>query len=88
MLDKTFAYLQVLTIDKNNPIRRDAEEEIRLFRSLPEVVLLQAGPRVSLEAHYAKKNEPDMSPPDKTWWHWTGVEWIPRYGAEMLGKDF
>jgi hypothetical protein len=26
--------------------------------------------------------------PDKTWWVDTGMGWLPRYGAEMLGSDF
>lgn len=26
--------------------------------------------------------------PDKQWWYFTGMEWVPRYGEEMLGDDF
>lgn len=26
--------------------------------------------------------------PDPAWWVWTGMEWLPRYGDEMLGDDF
>lgn len=42
---------------------------------------------------YARKEAQEKWPvkdttPDKTWWHWTGQEWLPRYGTEMLGKDF
>jgi len=45
MLDKTFAYFQVLQIDKQNPIRLEAEEEVKLLRSLPEIVLLAGSAR-------------------------------------------
>ena len=30
----------------------------------------------------------DEGEPDKTWWHHTGQEWLPRYGEEMLGSEF
>lgn len=36
----------------------------------------------------AEREKVDTSPPDKTWWHHTGMEWVPRYGEEMLGDEF
>lgn len=48
MLDKTFAYLQVLDTDKDNPIRHEAEAEVTLLRSLPEIVLLVGSSRFKL----------------------------------------
>lgn len=38
--------------------------------------------------YYAAKNQVDETPPDKIWWHNTGMEWLPRYGEEMLGDEF
>lgn len=45
MLDKTFAYLQVLQFDRENPIRLEAEEEVRRLRGLPEIILLAGSAR-------------------------------------------
>lgn len=35
-----------------------------------------------------QRQEVKMDEPDKFWWHFTGQEWLPRWGEEMLGKDF
>jgi hypothetical protein len=40
------------------------------------------------DAQLAKMRPVDMTPPDAQWWHNTGMEWLPRYGEEMLGEDF
>jgi len=40
------------------------------------------------EAYLAAKNPVDETPPDKFWWIDTGMGWLPRWGAEMLGDDF
>lgn len=45
MLDKTAAYFEVLDIDRENPIRLDAEEEVKKLRSLPEIIMLAGSSR-------------------------------------------
>jgi hypothetical protein len=45
MLDKTWAYFQVQYGDRDNPIRNAAVEEVKLLRSLPEVVMLAGSSR-------------------------------------------
>lgn len=42
----------------------------------------------SQEHHLFLITEVKSSEPDKSLWHFTGMEWVPRYGEEMLGSDF
>lgn len=45
MLDKTWAYFQVQYDDRNNPIRNDAVNEVKLLRAMPEIVVLAGSSR-------------------------------------------
>lgn len=39
-------------------------------------------------AYVAERNAAKSPEPDPKWWVNTGMEWVPRYGEEMLGSDF
>lgn len=45
-------------------------------------------PHTTPEYHLMKLYPVKSSDPDPEWWHYTGQEWVPRYGEEMLGSDF
>ena len=56
------------------------DKEYRIKHQMPKP------PTVDL-ALYAAMKVKDPTP-NLEWWWWTGQEWLPRYGEEMLGKDF
>lgn len=42
----------------------------------------------TIEEHLDKILPVKSDEHDPAWWHFTGQEWIPRWGSEMLGSDF
>lgn len=62
---------------------KEREEEMRKAKKR-----LGARAEFEFEEFYAKLNPVDMSEPDNQWWIHDGMQFVPRWGAEMLGVDF
>jgi hypothetical protein len=63
---------------------RKKREQERMTRA-------QAKPKSGFKLYddyVAARNVAKPSEPDPQWWVHTGMEWLPRYGDEMLGSDF
>jgi hypothetical protein len=56
MLDKTWAYFEVQYGDRENPIRNAAVEEVKLLRSMPEIVMLAGSSRFKVAFEQVAEN--------------------------------
>lgn len=73
---------------KANAARIEKWRRVRKARLSSEANQRWAQAMVAVERHHEVINPVDTSEPDKFWWHTTGMEVLPRWGAEMLGDEF